>query len=764
MVTIRLRRPASAARRLPVTTGSILFSFFVFMLAELARAASGATLAGGVTDPDGRGVASARVIVTNALGTVTGAVTDSGGQYEITSLAAGQYDVRVVADGFQADPIGVTLAADERREVNVQLRISAVTESLVVSASQIEVPLSRAADSVTVITAAELQAGQFETVSDALRLVPGLSVTRSGGRGAITSLFPRGGGSNYTLVLVDGMRVNDFGGGYDFAHLSVADVDRIEIVRGPESALFGSDAIGAVVQIVTKRGGPTRVDGLVEGGGQGTTRSTVSAAGSRGEWSWGGGAERTESDGYTGAAADGERVSNDDYHLAHASGTLGWQRANGPDVLISANIGRDERGFPGPFGSDPIHVFSGVDRVSRGVDDTRQIGVRVTHPWSAQIRQRVEANYTDLSGDFASPFGPSTSGTRRFDGRIQEDVAFSPALGASAGVELMRERGSSSLITGSTGETIPIERNVTGAYGEVRAAGGDRLFVTAGVRLEHLTRNPVEPDPNGFPPRPAFPSQTIDSLNPKIAVSYMAARPGRRRAATRLRASAGTGIRSPNAFEIAFTDNPGLRPERSRSFDAGVEQQLAGGAYNLGATAFFNRYEDLIVTIGDSLRGASPYRTDNVSNARARGVELTGDARLPSGFAVHGNYTFLATEILSVDGLSLAPVPFSVGDPLIRRPRHQGALDLVYASARLSAFAELTSRSRVLDLEPNFASSLFFTPGYSVINAGVTVPVVRGVQMIARVLNLADRAYEETLGYPAMRRSGLVGVRIAWHR
>ena len=749
-------RPAAACRR-SITISSILF--FV-----LARVASGATLAGRVTDPDGKGVASARVFVTNALGTVTGAVTDSSGGYDIASLAAGQYDVRVVADGFQSDAVGVTIAADERREVNVPLRISAVTESLVVSASQIDIPLSLAADSITVITAAELQAGQFETVSDALRLVPGLSVTRSGGRGAITSLFPRGGGSNYTLVLVDGMRANSFGGGYDFAHLSVADIDRIEIVRGPESALFGSDAIGAVVQIVTKRGGPARLDGLVEGGGQGTARATFGGAGSHGEWSWGGGAERTESDGYTGASASGERVSNDDYHLAHASGTLGWQRANGPDVLISANVGRDERGFPGPFGSDPIHAYGGVDRVSRGTDHTRQIGGRVNHPWSAQIRQRVEANYTDLSGDFVSPFGVSASGTRRFDGRIQEDMAFSPLLGASAGVELMRERGSSTFITGSTGQAIPIDRSVTGAYGEVRAVGRDRLFVTGGVRLERLTRDAVEPDPNAFSPRPAFPSQTINSLNPKIAVSYLITTPGQTRSSTRLRASAGTGIRSPDAFEIAFTDNPGLRPERSRSFDAGLEQQLAGGAYTFGATAFLNHYEDLIVTIGESLRGASPYRTDNVSNARARGAELTGDARLPAGFAVHGTYTFLATEILSVDGLSLAPVPFRVGDALIRRPRHQGTLNLVYASARLSGFAELTSRSQVLDLEPNFASSLFFDPGYSIVNAGISVPVGRGVQIVARGLNLADTAYEETLGYPGMRRSGLVGVRIAWHR
>src|SRR5439155_27193456 len=294
----------------------------------------------------GRPVAGARVIVTGAVGTAADRVTDANGAFAVDAIAAGDYEIRVIADGFQADPIALTLGADDHRDLRVPLRISAVAESIVVSASQIEVPLSRTADSVTVISSAELRTRQIETVADALRLVPGLTVTRSGGRGAITSLCPRGGASNYTLVLVDGMRANAFGGGYDFAHLSVADVDRSEIVRGPESALFGADAIGAVVHVVTKRGGPPHVDGLIEGGGQGTVRTTLDASGSRGAWTFGGGAEHTRSDGFTGVApATGERVSNDDYRLSHVSGTVGWQRPTGPDVLVAARLGRDERGF-----------------------------------------------------------------------------------------------------------------------------------------------------------------------------------------------------------------------------------------------------------------------------------------------------------------------------------------------------------------------------------------------------------------------------------
>jgi outer membrane receptor protein involved in Fe transport len=187
----------------------------------------------------------------------------------------------------------------------------------------------------------------------------------------------------------------------------------------------------------------------------------------------------------------------------------------------------------------------------------------------------------------------------------------------------------------------------------------------------------------------------------------------------------------------------------------------------LSATAFSNNYDDLIITVGTSLQGASRYQTDNISNARARGLELSGDARLARGFTVRANYTFLDTEILSVDGLAtLAPPPFKVGDALIRRPRHQGALDLTYAAGRLTAFGEVTTRAQILDVEPNFGAfgGLFFSPGYAVVNAGATVRLARGLDVYARVLNLADRAYEETLGFPALGRSGIVGVRVAASR
>jgi outer membrane receptor protein involved in Fe transport len=447
------------------------------------------------------------------------------------------------------------------------------------------------------------------------------------------------------------------------------------------------------------------------------------------------------------------------------TGTLGWHRPGGADVLVSAHFSHDERGFPGPYGSDPIGAYGGVDRVSRGTNDTRQVGVRAVHPWSSRIRQRVDAGLTTLEGDFASAYGPSASGTKRAEIRVQEDLALAPSLSASAGVQYTRERATSTYVVDTRGAGIPIRRGIAGIFGELRLTVRSRLSMTAGLRAERITRDTVAANEAGFPPRPAFADDTVRSVDPKVAAIYLLT-PFDRPFATRLRVSAGTGIRPPDAFEIAFTDNAGLKPERSRSLDVGIEQDFGSGAYVLDATAFFNRYNDLIVTTGTALAGASRYYSDNISNARSRGVELTGRGRLTNSLSAQASYTFMDTEVLAVDSLSVAPPPFSVGDALLRRPRHQGNLDLTYANAAGSAFVELSSRGRVLDVEPNYGAfgGLFPGPGYSVVTAGGSLRVAHRLEVYGRVMNLLDRRYEETLGYPALGRSAIVGVRVAASR
>jgi iron complex outermembrane receptor protein len=380
------------------------------------------------------------------------------------------------------------------------------------------------------------------------------------------------------------------------------------------------------------------------------------------------------------------------------------------------------------------------------------------------VRQRVELDVADLDLSFLSAFGLSESSTRRVHGRVQTDAALDAGIGVSGGVEWLTERARSTFITAGPAP-VPVDRRVIGSFGELRWNGLARLSVQAGIRAEHILRRALAGHASAFSPRPAFADDTVVSVNPKVSASWLASPslPGEgARAWTRLRAAASTGIRPPDAFEIAFTDNPDLKPEHSRSLEAGVTQALAGGTVQLEATVFVNRYDDLIISVG-SLRDVSRYRSDNVSNARARGLELSGAWQGRFGFGLRAHYTFLDTEILAVDGTAQAPSPYQVGDALLRRPRHQGALAIDWRYSRLTAFSSLTARGETFDAEPAFGPSggLYWNPGRLVADAGAAWRLGGGVEVFGRILNLFDLAYEDALGFPAPGRTAFAGVRVA---
>jgi outer membrane receptor protein involved in Fe transport len=291
------------------------------------------------------------------------------------------------------------------------------------------------------------------------------------------------------------------------------------------------------------------------------------------------------------------------------------------------------------------------------------------------------------------------------------------------------------------------------------------LTLTAGLRAEQIERDALGQNPDPYTPRPAFGTDAQTSVNPRVSAALLLA--GGRTGTfgwTRLHAAAGTGIRPPDALEIAFTDNPNLQPERSRSAEAGADQALLSERVILGATFFYNRYDDLIVAVGPAMGDASRYRTDNISNARAKGLELMASGRTRWGLSARLGYTFLDSEILSVDHMqSVAPAPFTVGDPLLRRPRHVGSADVTYTHRGLTAFVRAGSRSRALDVEPTYGTygGLFYNPGFTVVDVGASWRIVPAIEVIGRVGNLFDRRYEETYGFPALGRNVMVGVRVA---
>ena len=340
-------------------------------LVAASAQAQRARVTGTVVDPDGRPARRATVLVVDQTAVRGTGVTDSHGRFQVADLAAGRYELRVAMEGFAATPVTIALSPDDSQTVTIALHVSAVSESVVVTAAGRELPQSRVTDSVTVVTADDIAARQFETVADALRFtVPGLGVTATGGRGGQTTLFTRGGESDFTLVMIDGVRVNGFGGAFDFAHLPVGDIERIEVVRGPQSAVYGSDAIGGVVQIISKQGGPARVGGVIEGGTFGTSRVSVNTAGTAGPVAWGAAFEQLDTDGQRGETSQaGETVSNDDYSRRDVSLHGQWKGAGGTTVRSVFRYGTNERGFPGPWGSNPGGTYAGIDtlapRVSR---------------------------------------------------------------------------------------------------------------------------------------------------------------------------------------------------------------------------------------------------------------------------------------------------------------------------------------------------------------------------------------------------------------
>jgi outer membrane receptor protein involved in Fe transport len=192
---------------------------------------------------------------------------------------------------------------------------------------------------------------------------------------------------------------------------------------------------------------------------------------------------------------------------------------------------------------------------------------------------------------------------------------------------------------------------------------------------------------------------------------------------------------------------------------------MAASTFIADATFFANRYDDLIVTVSSAFAGSSRYRTDNIANARARGLEVGARWHPIDAVAVRTAWTWLDTEILGVDGAeSEAPRPYQVGDQLIRRPRHQVSFEAGWFHTRGSAFVLLNGRGETRDIEPTFASEVFDNPGYVTVTAGGALRLTRNIELFGRVTNLFDREYEEAFGYPALGRTALVGLRVTGSR
>ena len=757
------------------------------------------TLTGTVTDQSGGVLAGATVGASDGDRLVT-TNTEPDGRYRLDLPSPGSYRVNVRREGFSTRSEDLTVSVGVTRDF--RLAVAPLDDTVVVTASGTPERRAATTDSVTLFTAQDIQRSGASSLADVVRDVPGLHVEANGREGALTSLFARGGESSYNHVLVDGVRVNISGGQFDFSRVSAGDIERVEVVRGAQSALYGSDAIGSVVQVFTKRGRVTdrpQVSGSFEGGSFGTGRSDVSLLGGTGrrlDYQLGlayrgtDGAfsdqleesDRFDQTSVTGglglALGDQARLRTGLRH-ADASGRAVGQFAYGPGNRGTRQDTQDSSWYlrfdHTPFAT--VHQTATVsyfrwDRLSANeVADPRydvhailsgQPGARF--PDSPRLVRLLDdrsfeelvANPSSLPpGQFlaTTPFGVGD-----FPGRF-ESAFRRPSLHYQVDVTWLNEQVFSAGYAYDR-ESDPLQdfRVDDHAYfAQQQFAIADHWHVTVGGRVDDHSDYGTEFSPKlsaGGYPLPFRPGP-LSSL--KVFTSI------------------GKGIKNPvfgELFGSAFVDgNPGLRPERARTVDAGLEVTLDNQRWVGRATYFDNAYTDQVAfQFSPGFGGDGLPDFLNIAGSDARGVELEASLQRPlAGLTAHLSYALVDTKVVSTASPS---DQFQPGQPLLRRPRHSGTLQLTYTRGRGSVHARVRvtgqrhdsffiGLARVLDGRP---VEITVNPGYTVIGIGGQVRLREDLTLFARIENLADTAYESALGYPGLPRAVVLGGRFSLGR
>jgi vitamin B12 transporter len=612
----------------------------------------------------------------------------------------------------------------------------------VVSATLIPTPSQQTASSVTVITAADIEREQRRTVPDALMLVPGLNVVQAGGPGAQTSVFMRGTNANHVKVFLDGIDIGDPStpaGAFDFAHLSTGDIERIEVLRGPQSGLYGSDAIGGVISITTKKGqGPMKVSGTLEGGSLGTFNQNAGISGSEGIFNYAFNVQHLRSTQIPvtplNLLAPGERRINDSYDNRTYSTRLGAQ--------VSAELALN---FIGRY-TDARLGFTGEDYVNFAVPSPEALqSKQVNHNaftrgegvWSplSWLKNVFGVSYTNQytwgfnpNADGFAPFPPvsppvTTIGERtKFDWRSEATVAPGQVivLGLEHQKDELRTDQTSDFTPGFVQTTTTAKTGNKAAFAELQSDFQKRLFLVANIRVDD---------------NESFGEHTTWRVAPAFLVPVTE---------TKLKASYGTGFKAPSLTQLFVTNpgfltfgNPGLRPELSKGYDYGFEQPLLNDRVRFGATYFHNSIQNLIVSKFDPALGAfGGFTNVNVGSATTYGVEAFGSAVITDRVKVRADYTYTHTR------------DESTGLGLLRRPANKASLTAIWNPVdRASVTATLLYVGRWVDIDRSGFTPRLDAAGYTTINLAANYEVNDRLTVFGRVDNLLDKHYEDPTGF-----------------
>jgi vitamin B12 transporter len=621
-----------------------------------------------------------------------------------------------------------------------QQRDSTLLPRVVVTATRANTALAAGVASVTVLDGDALRRAGVRDVTDALRLVPGVSIVRGGGPGALTSLFMRGGESDYVRVLVDGVPMNDPGGAIDLAHLTLDNVDRIEVVRGPASVLYGTDAVTGIVQIFTRDAVVRRwADATLRAGRYGERVVDASAGG--GPARVNGSLSATHHD------TDGILPFNNSYRSDAASGRLAVAPWEGTGVTLTLRQANDAFHYWDNANVPDRNAYRTDRRTSFAADAEQRLGSVLRFAASVStLEARGRTNDapdapSDTLGFYTSR---SVASMRRrvADTRLHVSPSSSAllTLGSEWSVESQRSTDSSNFDVASN--HFSADRSIRAVYAQALAERG-RLAMSLGARYDD--------------------NRTFGSFRTGRAAIAWRSWPG-----GTLRASLGTAFKAPGFFETFTTafsiGNPALTPERSRSREIGWSQDAVGGRLSLSATWFDQRFRDLI-----QFAFVDPNEPNyfNVAVASSRGLELAMSAHPTRGLRADASVTLLRTRVDDAGLQSGAGATFVQGERLLRRPPLSGVITVAARRwIRTSIDASLIYAGRRDDRDfSSFPAKPVELPSYTRLNLGagyVLAGAARGptVTLQARIENLLGTEYQEIFSFRAPGRSLSVGVRV----
>jgi vitamin B12 transporter len=614
-----------------------------------------------------------------------------------------------------------------------------VLPEVVVSATTVPTPADQVANSVSVITAEQIQQKQYRRVPDALSEVPGLNVVQTGGPGGQTSVFIRGTNSNHVKVLIDGIDAGDPSvpnGAFDFGHLLTGDIARIEVLRGPQSGLYGSDAIGGVISITTKKGeGPAKATGMIEGGSFQTFNQAAGISGSQDKFDYAfnvmhyrvGSVPVTPLN----QLPPGVPRNNDKYDNWTYSTRLGAIVAEGLQANVVARYVNAQRSLTG----DDCTVFPCVPESTQSNQSNRDLYTRGELVWSLfddKLKNYFGLNYTNQQSFFSDPnpdsgftsplvFPPTRNiGERlKFDWRGVAQLA--PGEVLVAGLEHQRD----SLDTNSTGVIDPFfnftQTNTTAAiinkagYLELQSNIADRFFLVSNIR-EDVNEQ--------------FGSHTTYRLAPAFLVPVTN---------TKLKGSYGTGFKAPTLYQLYANTlpfsvaNPALQPEESQGYDVGFEQAAFNDRLQFGVTYFHNDIKNQIAFVADpnTFVGTNV----NVTTSTIHGYESFVNLKVNDQLKLRGEYTFTHVEASSLAAMQ-------------RRPGQKYSASAIWTPIQpLEISATVVTVSSWFDIFNRSNAVYQFPGGYTVVNLAANYRVDERVQLFARADNLFNRHYEEPAGF-----------------